>query len=120
VEGAFGCRLIIALSLAERVVFAGFLVGGVCRGLALFLGQQRCLRCFINGWGCLRASSLGCHRGWIFRSTNGGRQMLELALLGKLIQRGNESNVNKVLTRDGNSSVNPASQGHCTGVFIGA
>jgi hypothetical protein len=46
--------------------------------------------------------------------------VLELALLGKLIQRGNESNVNKVLTRDDNSSVNPASQGHCTGVFIGA
>jgi hypothetical protein len=46
--------------------------------------------------------------------------LLELALLGKLIQRGNESNVNKVLTRDGNSSVNPASQGHCTGVFISA
>jgi hypothetical protein len=46
--------------------------------------------------------------------------MLELSLLGKLIQRGNESNANKVLTRDGNSSVNLASQGHCTGVFIGA
>jgi hypothetical protein len=45
--------------------------------------------------------------------------MLELALLGKLIQRGSESNVNKVLTRDGNCSVNPASQEHCTGVFIG-
>ena len=46
--------------------------------------------------------------------------LLELALLGKLIQRGSESNVNKVLTRDGNSSVNLASQGHCAGVFIGA
>jgi hypothetical protein len=32
--------------------------------------------------------------------------LLELALLGKLIQRGNESNVSKVSTRDGNSSVN--------------
>jgi hypothetical protein len=119
-EGAFRCRLIIALSLAERVVFAGFLVGGVCRCLALFLSQQRCLRCFVEGWGCLRASSLGCYRGWFFRSTNSGRQMLELALLGKLIQRGKESNADKVLTRDDNSFVNPASQGHCTGVFIGA
>jgi hypothetical protein len=45
---------------------------------------------------------------------------LELALLGKLIQRGSESSVNKVLTRGGNSSVNLASQGHCAGVFIGA
>jgi hypothetical protein len=91
------------------------LVGGVDKGLALFLGQQCCLRSLVS----LRASSLGCHRGWFFRSTNGGRQMLELALLGKLIQRGSESNVNKVLTRDGNSSVNLASQGHCAGVFIG-
>jgi hypothetical protein len=46
--------------------------------------------------------------------------MLELALLGKLIQRESESNVNKVLTRDGNSSVDLASQGHYAGVFIGA
>jgi hypothetical protein len=46
--------------------------------------------------------------------------MLELALLDKVIQQGSESNVNKVLTRDVNCSVNPASQRHCTGVFIGA
>jgi hypothetical protein len=45
--------------------------------------------------------------------------MLELALLGKMIQWGNESNANKVLIRDGDCSVNPASQGHCTRVFIG-
>jgi hypothetical protein len=30
------------------------------------------------------------------------------------------SNVNRVFARDGNCSVNPASQGHCAGVFIGA
>jgi hypothetical protein len=29
------------------------------------------------------------------------------------------SDVNRVLARDGNSSVNLASQGHCAGVFIG-
>jgi hypothetical protein len=46
--------------------------------------------------------------------------MLELALLGKMIQWGNERNANKVSTRDGDCSVNLASQGHCTGVFIGA
>jgi hypothetical protein len=46
--------------------------------------------------------------------------MLELALLGKLIQRESENDVNKVLARDGDSSVNLASQGHCTRVFIGA
>jgi hypothetical protein len=46
--------------------------------------------------------------------------MLELALLGKMIQRVNESNANKVLTRDGDCPIHPASQGHFTGVFIGA
>jgi hypothetical protein len=29
------------------------------------------------------------------------------------------SNVNRVFARDGNSSVNLASHGHCAGVFIG-
>jgi hypothetical protein len=29
------------------------------------------------------------------------------------------SDVNRVFARDGNSSVNLASQGHCVGVFIG-
>jgi hypothetical protein len=46
--------------------------------------------------------------------------MLELALLGKMIQRGSKRNANKVLTRDGDCSVNPASQGYFTRVFIGA
>jgi hypothetical protein len=45
--------------------------------------------------------------------------VLELALLGKLIQRGSESNVNRVFARDGNNSVNLAFQGHYAGVFIG-
>jgi hypothetical protein len=47
-------------------------------------------------------------------------QLLELALLGKMIQRGSKWTTNKVLARDGNCSVNLASQGHCAGVFIGA
>jgi hypothetical protein len=41
--------------------------GGVVReGLAFFLSQQRCLRCFVDGWVCLRTSSLGGHRGLFF------------------------------------------------------
>jgi hypothetical protein len=44
--------------------------------------------------------------------------LLELALPSKMIQRGNESNANKVLTQEGNCSVNLASQGHCAAVFI--
>jgi hypothetical protein len=46
--------------------------------------------------------------------------MLELALPSKMIQRGSESNANKVLAQECNFSVNLASQGHCAGVFIGA
>jgi hypothetical protein len=46
--------------------------------------------------------------------------MLELALLSELIQPGSKSGVNGATTRDGNSSVNLAPQGHCSGVFIGA
>jgi hypothetical protein len=49
-----------------------------------------------------------------------GSNVLELALVGKMIQRGSERNANKVLARDDDCSVNLASQGHCTGVFIGA
>jgi hypothetical protein len=45
--------------------------------------------------------------------------VLELALPSKLIQWERESNVNKVSIRDGKSSINLASQGHCVGVFIG-
>jgi hypothetical protein len=37
-EAALGSWLVVALSLADGVVFAGFLMGGVCKGLAFFLG----------------------------------------------------------------------------------
>jgi hypothetical protein len=46
--------------------------------------------------------------------------MLELALPSKMIQRGSESNVDKVFSKEGNCSVNLASEGHCAGVFISA
>jgi hypothetical protein len=49
----------------------------------------------------------------------GEKEVLELALRSKMIQRGSESNVDKVLAQEGNYSVNLASQGHCVGVFIG-
>jgi hypothetical protein len=75
--------MLLALSFAKSFVFGGFLECVVREGLAFFLSQQRCLRCFVDGWGCLRTSSLGCHRRWFIRSTNGGRQMLALAFLGK-------------------------------------
>jgi hypothetical protein len=39
--------------------------------------------------------------------------------LGQVDPMGVSENANKVHSRDGNCSVNLASQGHCTGVFIG-
>jgi hypothetical protein len=45
----------------------------------------------------------------VFRSMNGGRQMLELALPSKVIQRGSKSNADKVLAQEGNCSVHLAS-----------
>jgi hypothetical protein len=39
-ETAFGSGLLVALPLAECVVFAGLLVGGVDKGLALFLASS--------------------------------------------------------------------------------
>jgi hypothetical protein len=85
-EAWWRLRLSLRAAGAESVVFSGLLVGGVGEGegLAPFCGQQCCLRSLVS----LRASFLGCHRGWFFRSTNGGCQMLELALWCKLIQRG--------------------------------
>jgi hypothetical protein len=75
--------VLLALSFADNFIFEGLLGGVVREGLAFFLSQQRCLRCFVDGWGCLRTSLLRGPSRVVFRSTNGGRQMLELALLGK-------------------------------------
>jgi hypothetical protein len=44
--------------------------------------------------------------------------LLELALTSKMIQRGSESNANKVLAQEGNCSVNLPSQGAlCGGIY---
>jgi hypothetical protein len=102
--------------------------GGATRGIAgdfgLARGDTRATPSSVRGVG---ATSGGAEDIRGTSGIGGGDEMacstgrvLELALLGKLIQRRNESNVNKVLTRGGDSSVNPASQGHCMGVFIGA
>jgi hypothetical protein len=39
--------------------------------------------------------------------------------LAQVDPTGRCNNANRVFARDGNSSVNLASQGHCAGVFIG-
>jgi hypothetical protein len=55
----------------------------------------------------------------IFRSTNGRRQMLEPAFLGKLIQRGSGKRVCKVQHGMPKASLISSVPGHCTRVFIG-
>jgi hypothetical protein len=45
--------------------------------------------------------------------------MLELAYFEQVDPTGGCSNANRVFARDGNSSVDLASQGHFAGVFIG-
>jgi hypothetical protein len=45
--------------------------------------------------------------------------LLSLSILSEWTQQGSKSGINGATTRDGNSSVNLASQGHCAGVFIG-
>jgi hypothetical protein len=52
VAGRSGLRAALARSLGV----------GVGEGLALFCGQQCCLRSLVS----LRAGFLGCHRGWFF------------------------------------------------------
>jgi hypothetical protein len=83
------CLLLRALSLEAS--------WGCClRGPCLF-SRPAALPLLLHRWmGCLRTSSLGCHRGWFVRSRNGGRQMLALTLPSKWIQRESGESVCKV------------------------
>jgi hypothetical protein len=90
------------------------------RALPFFSASSAAFAASSTNGAAFELARLGAIAGGFFRSTNGGRQMLELALLGKMIQWGSKRNANKVLARDGDCSVNPASQGHCSGVFIGS
>jgi hypothetical protein len=75
-----GGGVILALSLAvDGVIFEGLLKGVLREGFAFLLCQEHCLPRVVDGSGGLRACSLGGHRGVLFRHTNSGRQMLELA-----------------------------------------
>jgi hypothetical protein len=77
----------LALSFAvDSVVFKGLLGSGVREGLAFLIRQKRCLRRVVNGWGSLRISSLGGHRGLFCVARTVGAKCWEPACLGKLIQ----------------------------------
>jgi hypothetical protein len=91
-----GGGMVLALSFAvDSVVFKG-LLGGVREGLAFLIRQKCCLRRVINGWGNLRISSLGGHRGSFFIARTVGAKCWEPACLDKLIQRGSGKCVCKV------------------------
>jgi hypothetical protein len=70
--------------------------------------------------GCIRGNGCGGEGLRWLACVDVERIVLELALPSKMIQRGSESNANKVLAQEGNCSVDLSSQGHCAGVFIGA
>jgi hypothetical protein len=96
------------------------LLGGCCRRGPCPFPQLAVLPSLLHRrMGCLRISSFGCHHGWFARSTNGGRHVGTCAPV-QVDPTGEWERCRHGLTRDGNRSVNPASQGHCTGVFIGA
>jgi hypothetical protein len=66
------------------------------RALPFFSASSAAFAASSTDGAAFELALLGAITGGFFHSTNGGRQMLELALLGKLIQWGSESNVNKV------------------------
>ena len=62
---------------------------------------------------------LGAIAGGFFVARTVGAKCWNLLTGASCSNEGGCSNVNRVFARDGNSSVNLASQGHCAGVFIG-
>jgi hypothetical protein len=60
-----------------------------------------------------------CRLFIIHNLTNAGIYIVGTCSPVQVDPTGECSNANRVFARDGNSSVNLASQGHCAGVFIG-
>jgi hypothetical protein len=65
-EGAFGSGLIVALSLAECVVLAGFLLGVVCVGLALFSASSAAFAASSTDRAAFELALLGAIAGGLF------------------------------------------------------
>jgi hypothetical protein len=65
-EAALGSWLIVALSLADGVVFAGFLVGGVCKGLALFSASSAAFAASSTDGATFELALLGAIVGGLF------------------------------------------------------
>jgi hypothetical protein len=66
VYSAVGGGVILALSLADSVIFEGLLEGGVREGFAFLLRQECCLRRVVDGRDSLLGCSLGGHHGLFF------------------------------------------------------
>jgi hypothetical protein len=69
--------MVLALSFAHIFIFKGLLGVLSARALPLFSASS-CLRCFIDGWDCLRTSSLGGHRGLFFAAQTVGAKCWNL------------------------------------------
>jgi hypothetical protein len=58
--------LVVALSLADSIVFAGFLMGSVCKGLALFLASSAAFAASSTDGAAFELALLGAIAGGLF------------------------------------------------------
>jgi hypothetical protein len=80
-EGAFGSGLIVALSLTECVVFAGFLVGVVGEGLALFSASSAAFAASSTDGAAFELALLGAIAGGLFVARTVGAKCWNLLSL---------------------------------------
>jgi hypothetical protein len=72
--------VVLALPLVvDGVIFEGLLKGVVRKSLAFLLRQERCLRLSSMEAAAFELALLGAIAGMLYRSTDGGRQLLEVA-----------------------------------------
>jgi hypothetical protein len=77
-EGAFGSGLIVALSLVESFVFAGFLGGIVCEGLALFSASSAAFAASSTDGAAFELALLGAIAGGLFGARTVGAKCWNL------------------------------------------
>jgi hypothetical protein len=65
-EAALGSWLVVALSLVDSVVFAGFLIGSVCKGLALFSASSAAFAASSTDGAAFELALLGAIAGGLF------------------------------------------------------
>jgi hypothetical protein len=110
--------LVVALSLVESFVFAGFLGVLSARALPFFSASSAAFTASSTDGAAFELALLGAIAGGLFVARTVGANVGTCSP-GQVDPMGEWKGCKQSLTRDGNCSVNLASQGHCTGVFIG-